>query len=89
MKSCEAKRIDINLISFQKYGSVNQEAGPGNKDGWEKEEGRGTGLHVDSCVLGSSGTSTVSIRVSPSGVESAVLGCQLAPHQDRQASSEP
>ena len=39
MKLCEARRIGVNLKSFQKYDNVNQEAGPENKDGQEKEEG--------------------------------------------------
>lgn len=40
MKSREAKKIGINLIFFHKYGNVNQDAGPANGDGGEKEEER-------------------------------------------------
>lgn len=35
MELCEARKRGINLICVQNYGSVNQGAGPGNKDGWE------------------------------------------------------
>lgn len=73
MKSSEARRIRINLISFQKHGNVDQEADLDNKDGWEKEGKKRSGLPNRCHVLGLSGTSTVIIRVWPSGAGSAVL----------------
>lgn len=88
MKSSEARRIRINLISFQKHRNVDQEADSDNKDGWEKGEERRSGFPMDT-TLGLSGTSTVIIRVLPSGAGSAVLGSKLAPHLDRRASSHP
>lgn len=80
MKLCEARRIGVNLKSFQKYGNVNQEAGPENKDGQEKEEGRRLVFTRTLCVrMARKWTFTVIVGVSPSDAESGVLGCELAP----------
>lgn len=92
MELCEARRRGINLICFEKYGNVSQGAGPGNKDGWQEEEGRAD-LRMDSCVLESSGLHRdyCDYQGLPlaSGVESAALRCKLAPFLYRRASSIP